>query len=331
MTKLLLTAKRMTLSLFAFLLGSESFAGVIELPSIDNEPINKPIFPGKVFPQNPEAKRQLIKLHLPYTSIPKETWDYVAVLCNLAEDVFVNPEISKHFAENPKKYLQSIGLKGNELNPEMVEVKVILAMGNQRVRAAVVAHRPDLFIKELEALGMLDKLTTMRSAIAEKCVNEMMVKEIRELIGRDIPITMMEDKLFLVTVSVVAALVAVIVGAVVWSQVGGAFNVGVAVNAAVEVNLAVEQNVTLETRTYVYGEDEKGRSASNLSPFMLARFLGGEKFSEESTRAYTDKFVEDMASTIENLKILKEHKTVIDGTLLRSILRKQIQTHILKV
>lgn len=331
METILFKAKRFFLGFFAFLIGGENVATAIDLPAVADKAAPVPAAPERVSPQSPAATRRMIKLHLPYTTLPKETWDYVAVLCNLAEDVFVNPDVSRSFAENPQKYLRSIGLKGNELDPESVEVKVVLAMGNQRVRDAVVAHRPDLFIKELEAMGMLDNLANMQSAIAKKCANEAMIQEIKGLIGKELPIANLEDKVIAVTVTVAAAFVAVMVVTLVWSQAGGVFNVAVAINAAVEVNLAVEQNIALETRTYTYGEDEKGQKASSLSPFMLARFLGGEQFSEESTQAYTDRFVENIASTIENLKIVKEQKTMIDGALLRTILKKQVQTHILKV
>jgi hypothetical protein len=90
-------------------------------------------------------------------SIPRHLQDQAMALCVLAKDVIANPqEAGRRFSANPKAYLAERGITDIELDMNSREVKIVLALGDERVREAAMNGDARRYLQLLEERGLLN-------------------------------------------------------------------------------------------------------------------------------------------------------------------------------
>jgi hypothetical protein len=90
-------------------------------------------------------------------SIPRHLQDQAMALCILAKDVISNPqEAGRRFSANPKAYLAERGITDIELDMNSREVKIVLALGDERVREAATKGDASRYLQLLEERGLLN-------------------------------------------------------------------------------------------------------------------------------------------------------------------------------
>jgi len=90
-------------------------------------------------------------------SIPRHLQDQAMALCILAKDVIANPqEAGRRFSANPKAYLAERGITDIELDMNSREVKIVLALGDERVREAAMNGDARRYLQLLEERGLLN-------------------------------------------------------------------------------------------------------------------------------------------------------------------------------
>lgn len=316
--------KKIILGFFAAFLGGKDIAVAIELPEITDEHLkNQKIIPERCRLEDAGTRESYFKLTLPYTGLPQESWKHITLLSGLADEIFRNPEVSRLFAKDPAGYLESLGLKGDELDPETIEVKIILSLGNERVREAIKSNKPDAFVNALEELGLLDykniRVSSLLSKTRAEILSDPTIRRTLEELGIN-EAQLIENEKAIFPAITVAYLIALVV-----SQAGVAYNVVAWVNATTTATVAVDEYAWANTTARVYGDDESERNALNLPPFMLARFMGGSRFSEEAFQQYLDKCTDSLMNAVYALAAKNGTAVTLDDSRMRSFFRKQIQ------
>jgi len=260
--------------------------------------------PESVKPRTP-LEHDLLRLSLSRTDVPPEAWRDVAALSLLAQDVFDNPEVASSFHRDPQRYLKAVGLDDVRLDPEAIEVKVALALGDPEVRSALDRDDPLAFVRALEARGLIDSPDP--SALARR-------------IGAQIE--GLKDRVSTDPVPESCTVVAICLAAVwVWVAVVQDAVVAVAVAAAVTLYAYVLVS------TGVAGDGRHRKKASMLlesqPSFRLAKALGGAEFGDRVADSFVEDSVERVAAAVESLDAYRK-AGVLAPDRLRGLLRSQM-------
>ena len=260
--------------------------------------------PESVRPRTP-LEHDLLRLSLSRTDVPPEAWRDVAALSLLAQDVFDNPEVASSFHRDPQRYLKAVGLDDVRLDPEAIEVKVALALGDPEVRSALDRDDPRAFVRALEVRGLIDSPDP--SALARR-------------IGAQLE--GLKDRVSTDPVPESCTVVAICLAAVwVWVAVVQDAVVAVAVAAAVTLYAYVLVS------TGVAGGGRHRKKASMLlegqPSFRLAKALGGAEFGDRVADSFVEDSVERVAAAVESLDAYRR-AGVLAPDRLRGLLRSQM-------
>jgi len=310
MKSLLTAIKKGLLSLLALFIGGQDTIRAIELPEMDESLKNQDIIPEPCPNKEANSEREAVSpLVLPYTEMPQETVGYIRALSTLAEDIFRDPDAAKDFARGPSVYLKRLGLRGDGLDSGTTEVKVILALGNDKVRAAIQNNDPEGFIKSLEELGLLDYKRVKISGILAKSRAEILKdphtrRALKEMGIKEPERQPSREEIVPLVYPVVA--LAYLVAA-----------------AAAYVVVTLLYYTSISPGPAGDSTDDDNKSGPAMPALLLANFMGGKDFSEKTFQRYIDNHVDTMISTIHRLA-MKAKAPPADEILMRDFLKKQL-------
>lgn len=264
--------------------------------------------PDSVRPRTP-LEHNLLRLALARTEVPPGAWQDVVALGLLAQDVFDDPRVARAFTRDPAAYLKTIGLEDVRLDPEAVEVKVALALGDPDIREAIQRDDARAFVQALEGRGLIR--SPEPSQIAQHIGSQM--ETIKARLGDSI--------------SPEACTVTAICVAAVWVWVAVVQNAVVAVAVAAVVSLYAYALVS----TSAIGGKRKAAMVLEDNPSLrLAGALGGPAFGDRVADAFVEENVDRIASAVESLEAYRQ-AGALAGDRLRALVRaqmlRQIQGH----
>jgi hypothetical protein len=261
------------------------------------------------------SKKDLLRLSLSNADIPQSAWDTIAAIAQLAEDVFTNPAVAASFSHDPQGYLASIGARGVTLDPNSLEVRIALALGDAEIREAVQANNTKGFLLALERRGILSSpdvsvivahLQRRRSANANVAVavrvrvDGTTVQEPDSVVAQE-------------TDGVAAALtVAWLVAAVVQT-------------AAASVNVVAAATVVVYAAALVKTAGANELHASDAPPFALGRAMGGDEFGASLQDTFIREKTEEISQAIEKMAAYEKLSSQLSGSGLRDAVRSQLQ------
>lgn len=258
--------------------------------------------PESVKPRTP-LEHNLLRLSLSRTDVPTEAWQDVVALSLLAQDVFDNPGVARTFSRDPASYLRAIGLNDVRLDPEAVEVKVALALGDPDVRAAIDRDDPRAFVQALETRGLIR--SPEPSQLAQRIGAQM--EAIRSRLGE--------------TFSPEACTVTAICVAAVWIWVAVVQDAIVAVAVAALVSVYA---YALVSTSAIGGRRKKASMVLQDNPsFRLAGALGGPGFGDRVADSFVEENVERIAAAVETLEVYRQ-AGALPAERLRSLVRAQM-------
>lgn len=259
--------------------------------------------PESVRPRTP-LEHNLLRLSLARTDVPPDAWQDVVALSLLAQDVFDNPEVARTFSREPSAYLRTIGLQDVRLDPEAIEVKVALALGDPDIRAAIGRDDPRAFVQALESRGLIR--SPEPSQLAQRIGAQM--EEIKSRLGGGI--------------SPEACTVAAICVAAVWIWVAVVQDAIVAV--AVAAVVSVYAYALVSTSTFGPGRRRKAGMVLRDNPSLrLAGALGGPDFGDRVADTFVEENVERVAAAVETLEVYRQ-AGVLPADRLRALVRTQM-------
>jgi len=273
-----------------------------------------------------------LELSLIKNGMPERVRNQVLALSLLAENIFACPVVAEEFSQNPAEYLSKIGMENVRINKESQEVKIILALGDPKIREAVKRGDIDTFLKQLDARGLLKRPeTSMFATQFEESVRLDVAVDAISLVAAQAKATVsvsgvsvskqgtalqsIQKREEIAAVITVAYAIAAVV-----SQAAVGYNVVAAINAAVETNLVVHSNVR------VMGVESSSDMILGAPGFQVARLLGGDPFTRQAADKFLEVNSERIASAIENMESYRA-KTPLDADVLRNMIRKQISMH----
>ena len=261
--------------------------------------------PESVRPRTP-LEHDLLRLSLSRTDIPPEAWRDVVALSLLAQDVFDNPEVAMSFHSDPQRYLKAVGLDDVRLDPEAIEVKMALALGDPEVRSALDRDDPQGFVQALERRGLIE--SPEPSVLAQR-------------VGAHLE--GLKGKVDTDPVPESCTVVAICL-AVVWVWVAAVQDAVVAVAAAVAVSLYAY--VLVSTSAYGGGDRHRKKASKLLQDnpsFRLAHALGGPEFGDRVADSFVEDSVERIAQAVESLDAYRRAGVLSAGRL-RGLVRNQM-------
>jgi len=269
--------------------------------------------PESVRPRTP-LEDNLLRLSLSRTDVPPEAWQDVAALSLLAQNIFDDSNVASTFSRDPAAYLKAIGLEDVRLDPEAVEVKVALALGDPEIRAAIQRDDPRAFVQALEARGLIQ--SPEPSQLAQR-------------IG--VQLESLQSQLGGSFTPEACSVIAICIAAVwIWVAVVQDAVVAVAVAAAV----SVYAYVLVSTSVAGGGGGKKKRTSMLLDDrpsFRLAGALGGPEFGHRVADTFVEENVERIASAVETLDIYRK-AGALQPDRLRDLVRaqmvRQLQGHV---
>ena len=263
--------------------------------------------PESVRPRTP-LEHDLLRLSMSRTDVPPEAWRDVAALSLLAQDVFDNPDVASAFHRDPQNYLKAVGLEDVRLDPEAVEVKVALALGDPDVRSAIDRDDPRAFVQALEGRGLIR--SPEPSVLAQRIGSQL-----EGLKGR-LDTNPVPESCTAVAICIAA----------VWVWVAVIQDAVVAVAVAAVVSLYAYALIS----TSAYGGGKRRRRRARLSTsldhnpsFRLAGALGGPEFGDRVAESFVEENVERIASAVETLEAYQK-AGVLPPERLRALLRSQM-------
>lgn len=261
--------------------------------------------PDSVRPRT-ALEHNLVRYSLARTDIPVAAWQNVVALGFLAEDVFDHPAVAESFSRDPRRYLRAVGLGDVELDPDAIEVKIALALGDREIRSAIERDDPLAYLRALEYRGVLNSADPSHIA-------PMLAEQIEAVRGRMgsgsgadacVPpftcILVLLVWIFVAVVQDVAAAVTVLTGVSVFTY------------------LLVSSRV-VGTKMMIPETGSLRRAPS----FRLAGVLGGEEFQEKAVEAFVDTTVERIATALEGLPLYMKNQPM-PGEELRRLVRSQM-------
>lgn len=260
-------------------------------------------------------ERNLARYSIARTDLPPGTWDDVVALGLLAQDVFERPEVARALARDPHGYLRTIGLEEVALDPQAIEVKVALALGDPDVRAAIEADDPRAFLQAIENRGLLRNPEP--SQLAERLSEQ--IEAVKARLGT----TVSPEACSAVAVCISTILLAV------WIYVGAVQDVVVTTFAGVAVSIYAFALIYVK----VGGHKRMFPGAALESPsFRMASALGGQDFGDRVAARFVDDNVERVVNAVLSLQIFQERKPMSPDQLrelVRSSLVRQLSGHAL--
>ncbi len=268
--------------------------------------------PDSVTPR-PPLEDDLLRLSLARTDLPVETWRDLAALSGLAQDVFDNPEVAQSFTRDPQRYLQAAGMGDVRLDPQAIETRVALALGDPELRGAIQRDDPEAFLRGLETRGLL--ASAEPSQIAARIQARLAANErlgVNEGLAGDGP------------APEVCSVVAICIAAVwVW--------VVVIQDAIATVNAVALVNIYAYALIYTGTAGPKKRrmiGALDSEPSLqVAGLLGGGDFAERVADRFVEENVEKIARAVESLAAYRDSGKT-DAARLRELLRSQMHRQI---
>jgi len=271
--------------------------------------------PESVRPRTP-LQHDLLRLSMSRTDVPPEAWRDVAALSLLAQDVFDNPDVASAFHRDPQNYLKAVGLEDVRLDPEAVEVKVALALGDPDVRSAIDRDDPRAFVQALEGRGLIR--SPEPSVLAQRIGSQL-----EGLKGR-LDTNPVPESCTAVAICIAA----------VWVWVAVIQDAVVAVAVAAVVSLYAYALIS----TSAYGGGKRRRRRARLSTsldhnpsFRLAGALGGPEFGDRVAESFVEENVERIASAVETLDIYRKAGALQPDRLrdlVRAQMLRQLQGHV---
>ena len=272
--------------------------------------------PASVRPRTP-LEDNLLRLSLSRTDVPPEAWQDVAALSLLAQNIFDDPDIARTFTRDPAAYLKAIGLEDVRLDPEAVEVKVALALGDPEIRAAIQRDDPRAFVQALEARGLIQ--SPEPSQLAQRIGAQL--ESLQSQLGGSF--TPEACSVIAICIAAVWIWVAVVQDAV----------VAVAVAAAVSVYAYVLVSTSVAGGGGGGGGGKKRTSTllDDRPSFRLAGALGGPDFGHRVADTFVEENVERIASAVETLEIYRKAGALQPDRLrdlVRTQMLRQLQGHV---
>jgi hypothetical protein len=267
--------------------------------------------PDSVRPRTP-LEHDLARFSLARTDLPPDTWRDVVALGFLAQDVFDRPEVARAFSRDPAGYLRAVGLEDVALDPESVEVKVALALGDPEVRAAIEADSPGQFLAALERRGLLH--SPEPSQLASRLAAHLEAAQASA-----------EPGLSPESCTVVAVCLAAV-----WIWVGVIQDVVAAVTAAALVSIYAYALIYTETG----GPKIEGQPLLGHPSFRMAGALGGSAFRDRALEEFVGRNVDRIATAVESLQVYRDRRPLEPGALrdlVRQQLARQLSGHALPV
>lgn len=160
----------------------------------------------------------------------------IMAIAKLSHDVFLDSEVAKEFSQDPKRYLRSIGLGDVDLDIDCVEVKAVLALGDQEIKDALVRNDYNEYINLLESKNYLNYNTI-------KCDKELANYLSQQIDDNPQLKALMKQEADLSPGIQAVAIFPFYAVAVAVSQAAVAYNVAAAVNAGVAINVGAWVNV----------------------------------------------------------------------------------------
>ncbi|MEK7232227.1 MAG: hypothetical protein AAB268_00305 [Elusimicrobiota bacterium] len=240
------------------------------------------------------SKKDLLRLSLSNTDIPPSVWDKIAAVAQLAEDVFVNPAVAFSFSHDPQRYLASIGAQGITLDPNSLEVRIALALGDVEIREAVQANNTKGFLLALERRGILKSPDV--SIIVAQLQRQKNALENNSAETDGVAVAL-----------AVAFLVASVVS-----------------TAAAAVNVAAAATVVVYAAALVKTAGANELHASDAPPFALGRAMGGDEFGASLQNTFIREKTEEIAQAIEKMAAYEKLKSQLSGNELRDAVRSQL-------
>jgi hypothetical protein len=268
--------------------------------------------PDSIAPR-PPLEDDLLRLSLSRTDLPVETWRDLAALSGLAQDVFDNPEVAQAFTRDPRRYLQAVGMPDVRLDPQAIETRVALAVGDPELRAAIERDDPGAFLRGLESRGLL--ASAEPSQIADRL-------RARLKDGGGLPAG---DAGALDAVAPEACSVLAICIAAIWVWVVVIQDAIATVNAVALVNIYAYALIYTGT-----AGPKKRRSIGGLdseTPLQMAGLLGGERFAERVADRFVEETVETIALAVESIDTYRDSGGA-DPARLRAMLAAQMRRQI---
>lgn len=268
--------------------------------------------PDSVTPR-PPLEDDLLRLSLARTDLPVETWRDLAALSGLAQDVFDNPEVAQSFTRDPQRYLQAAGLGDVRLDPQAIETRVALALGDPELRAAIQQDDPGAFLRGLEARGLL--ASAEPSQIAARIQARLAASETLA-VNEEVPGEGPAPE--------ACSVLAICIAAVwVW--------VVVIQDAIATVNAVALVNIYAYALIYTGTAGPKKRrmiGALDSEPSLrVAGLLGGGDFAERVADRFVEENVEKIALAVESLDTYRTSGKA-DAARLRELLRSQMHRQI---
>src|SRR5262245_33858981 len=250
------------------------------------------------------------------TGLPPEAWQDVAALSFLARDVFDNPGVARSFSRDPAAYLKAVGLDDVRLDPEAIEVKVALALGDPDVRDAIDREDPRAFVQALETRGLLT--SPQPSQLAERIGAQL--ESLRSQQG-DSP-SPQSCSAIAICIAAVWIWVAVVQDAVVAVAVAAAVSVYAYVLVSTSVAGGGGGGGGRRRRTGVMLQDRPS--------FQLAGALGGRDFGDRVAETFVADNVEKIAAAVESLEAYQKTGALSSDRLrhlVRAQMLRQLQGH----
>jgi hypothetical protein len=302
--------KRSSIGLSALVAGVTALKGAPGAPSGSGRVYG---VPDSVKPRTP-LEHNLLRLSMSHADLPPEAWQDVTALSLLAQDVFDNPGVAQSFSRDPAAYLKAVGLDDVRLDPEAIEVKVALALGDPDVRDAIDREDPRAFVQALETRGLIR--SPQPSQLAERIGAQL--ESLRSQQGGSFS-------------PEACSVLAICIAAVwIWVAVVQDAVVAVAVAAAVSVYAYVLVSTSVAGGG---GGGRRRRTAVMLQDrpsFKLAGALGGRDFGDRVAETFVEDNVEKIAAAVESLEPYRKAGALSPDRLrhlVRAQMLRQLQGH----
>jgi hypothetical protein len=268
--------------------------------------------PDSVTPR-PPLESDLLRLSLARTDLPVETWRDLAALAGLARDVFDNPDVARAFTRDPQRYLQAAGMDDVRLDPQAIETRVALALGDPELHAAIERDDPGAFLRGLEARGLL--ASAEPSQIAGRLQARLAAGPGLALAAEPVEGEPSPEACTLVLICLVAA----------WVWVVVVQDAVAAVNATALVN--VYAYVLIYTGIEGPGKTKALSVLDGQPSLRVAGLLGGGDFAGKVADRFVEENVEKIAVAVESLAAYRDSGKA-DPVRLRTLVAAQMRRQI---
>lgn len=244
----------------------------------------------------------LIRLSMARTDLPVGVWEDILALSKLTEDVFRDPGVASAFAQDPRGYLDAIGMAHVQIDKDAIELRLATAMGDAELRSMAAEGRFAEFIDRLAQLGLLDEST--RSPLAQK-------------IGAELAQGLGVNSAQVSPQMVYAVPVLLVAVAVTW----------VAAAYSVVAGMMVGVGVAFATKWSVKGIEPLSNTLLKNAPGLgLAAAMAGAEAGRQAAVTYVDEVADGVVSILKASRAFMERNTMGDAEL-RRLVHSAIAVH----